>query len=75
MHQAFNNYYMIDIHANYDAVLMKSLVNKIGYYENIGDYRNLTHRKIIFFVTTWKFPQHALVAYKVINPNLGSFVL
>ena len=29
MHQAFNDYYMIDIHANYDAVLMKSLVIKL----------------------------------------------
>ena len=46
MHEVFNNYYMIDIHANYDAVLMKSLVNKIGYYENVGDYRKLTHSMI-----------------------------
>ena len=34
---------MIETHANYDAALMKSLVNKIGYYENAGDYGKLTH--------------------------------
>ena len=66
---------MIDTHANYDVVLMKSLVNKIGYYENVGDYGKSTHCMIKMFVTTWKFLGHVPISYKFVNPNLGSFGL
>ena len=60
---------MIETHANHDAVLMKSLVNKIGYYENAGDYGKSTHCMIKMFATMWKFPGHAPVALNSFNPN------
>ena len=61
---------MIDTHANYNTVLMKSLVNKIVYCENAGDYRKSTHSMIYFIAAMWRFLGHALVAYIVVKPNL-----
>ena len=61
---------MIDTHANYDVVLMKSLVNKIGYYQIAGDFGKSTHCIMKLFATMWKIPSHAPFADKVVNPNL-----